>query len=259
LALNWGDANVQECLLEQIAERRGFGGVLADGVRAAAQRIGRGSRHFAFHGKGLELCAYDPRGSMSTALGYAVSGRGGDFASIYANAEYRWDSETALKRVGRRRGVDRFSPVGKAPIVRLSALCSAVVDSLGICKVAALGIPAVFDLAAEAELAEAFLGRKITPAELFVIGERIINLERLFNIRHWDGPGPLDTLPLRFLTEPLEHGAARNKRVPLKSMLLEYYEEMGWDGEGRPCPETITRLGLEKTPIAQFQQYAAGG
>jgi aldehyde:ferredoxin oxidoreductase len=245
LALDWGDAYVQQRLLEQIARRQGLGRVLADGVQKASQRIGRGSHRFAFHGKGLELCAYDPRGSMSTALGYAVSGRGGDFAFVYANAEYRWSEDTALTRVGRRRGSDRFSPVAKADIVRLCSVCSAVVDSLGICKIAALAIPAAFDLRAEAELAGAYLDQEIAPADLFVIGERIVNLERLFNLRHWKGSGALDTLPQRFLKETLNHGAARDKRVVLEPMLTRYYELMGWDEKGRPGPEVVRRLGLE--------------
>ena len=244
MQLVWGDGQVQEQLLRQMALRSGFGAVLTDGVRAAAERIGANSRRFALHAKGLELCAYDPRGSMSTALGYAVSDRGGDFAYVFANAEYRWDEATAEKNLGHHQGADRFSPTAKGRLVRRCSLCSAVVDSLGLCKVAALGIPAVFDLEAEARLVSALLETEVAADALFAAGERILNLERLFNLRHWNGGGPLDTLPAKFLEETLPGGPAGNRTLQLQSMLADYYREMGWDDRGRPLPETLSRLDL---------------
>src|SRR5690606_30319620 len=83
LTLNWGDAEAAATLMRQIAHREGLGDALADGVRAAAQRIGGDAAHFAYHTKGLELPGYDPRGAYGTALGYAVSNRGADFTSVY--------------------------------------------------------------------------------------------------------------------------------------------------------------------------------
>lgn len=245
MALRWGDTGVQTALLEQMAHRRGFGALLADGVHRAAKRIGRDSQRFAFHCKGLELCAYDPRGSMSTALGYAVSGRGGDFASVFANAEVRWDEKTALDRIGHRQGANRFSPIAKAALVRRCSICSAVVDALGICKVVALGIPAAFDLKAEAALVRAIHSRHISAEALFTVGERIITLERLFNLRHGNGQGNRDLLPDRFLEEPLEPGSPGNKRLALGAMLAEYYDLMGWDDGGVPWPEQVHAMGLD--------------
>lgn len=244
MALRWGDGRVQEQLLDQMARRYGFGAVLADGVRAAARRIGKGSERFAMHAKGLELCAYDPRGSMSTALGYAVSERGGDYAYVFANAEYRWDEAAAERNVGHREGADRFSPTAKGRIVRRCSLCSAVIDSLGLCKVAALGIPATFDLVAEARLVSALLGRTVTANALFEAGERIVNLERLFNLRHRRENGPMDTLPDKFLKKFLPDGPAKKSTVQLQVMLSDYYREMGWDAQGRPLAQTLARLDL---------------
>ena len=66
----------------------GFAGLLAHGVRQAALEIGRGSHRYAYHVKGLELCSFDPRGAWGTALGYAVSSRGGDYSSVYAHHEF---------------------------------------------------------------------------------------------------------------------------------------------------------------------------
>lgn len=259
LALHWGNAQAQHHLLEQIALRRGFGALLADGVRAAARRIGRGSERYAFHSKGLELCAYDPRVSSSTALSYAVSERGGDFASIFPSAEYRWDAKRLQQLVGEPQRVDRSSPAVTAAVVHRCSLCSAVVDSLGICKVVALGIPAAFDLEAEARLLSAVWDRQQRPADLFAVGERIVCLERLFNLRQWNesGPVPMDTLPKRFLAQALPGGTAKGRRVEnLDQMLTHYYRRMGWDERGRPRLETLKALGLEPFVMNRFTSVA---
>lgn len=87
--LTWGNAEAMETMMHSIALRKGFGAVLAEGVRRAAEVIGKGAEAYAYHSKGLELTGYDPRGGMGTALGYAVSTRGGDFTSIYTVPEFR--------------------------------------------------------------------------------------------------------------------------------------------------------------------------
>ncbi|HHP7235646.1 MAG TPA: aldehyde ferredoxin oxidoreductase family protein [Desulfobacterales bacterium] len=259
LSLQWGDAEAQHRLLEQIARRRGFGALLSDGVRKAAQKIGRGSEAFAFHSKGLELCAYDPRASLSTALSYAVSERGGDFASIFPSAEYRWDAERAQNITGDPRTIDRFNPAGKAALVRRCSICSAVIDALGLCKVVALGIPATFDLQAEARLVNAAMDWQCRPEDLLAVGERILCIERLFNWRHWNDPerGPMDTLPRRFVFEALPRGLAKGRRVAaLRRMLDQYYQAMGWDKQGRPQRDRIAALELEAFTTSRFTKDA---
>lgn len=244
LELDWGNAESQAVLLEQIARHRGFGAVLADGVRRAAERIGRGSERFAYHVKGLELCAYDPRGALASALGYAVSGRGGDYAFVFPSAEHRWDEMRAARELGRSQAADPLSPSGKAEMVRRTSLCSAVVDSLGLCKVPALGIPAAFDLKREAKLASALTGRDFSPEDLFRAGERIVNLERLFSLRFWQGEGPFDSLPAKFRTEALPDGRAEGRTADPEPMLAEYYRLMHWTPEGIPEPARLEELGL---------------
>jgi aldehyde:ferredoxin oxidoreductase len=244
IPLVWGDAGAQARLLEQMAFRRDFGAVLTDGVRAAAAAIGRGSERFAHHAKGLELCAYDPRGAMGTALGYAVSERGGDYASVFASAEYRWNAAAARERLGHVAGADRLSPLGKPRMVRRTSICAAAVDAIGICKVPTLGIPATFDLVRECRLVNAFTDLGLSPETLRQIGERIINLERMFSLQFYRESAPFDRLPDTFLDTPLKEGPAKGSRVPLADMLAEYYQEMGWDASGRPTPEKLFELGL---------------
>jgi aldehyde:ferredoxin oxidoreductase len=94
-----------------------------------------------------------------------------------------------------------------------------------------------------ADMTAAVTGLPIDGQKLLEIGERIYNLEKLFNIREGLGPGD-DRLPTRF-SEPLPEGNSRNRVVHLDVMLKEYYERRGWDPQGQPTPATMKRLGLD--------------
>jgi aldehyde:ferredoxin oxidoreductase len=243
LDLTWGNYRAMEAMLNKIARREGFGAVLAEGVAEAARRIGRGAEEYAYHSKGLELTAYDPRGALGTALGYAVSSRGGDFTSVYALPEYRWDPEQGRREFGTPASVDRFSTEGKGLLVKRAMSVSAVLDSLGLCKVAALSVVGDFSLRAEAELTSALSGLEFSPAELLSIGERVVTVERMFNLRHGAGPED-DRLPAHFLRDGLPEAPNRGGTVDLAPMLAQFYAAMGWDEQGRPTAERLRELGL---------------
>ncbi len=244
VALTWGNAEAMETLMRQIARREGLGDVLAEGVRRAAQIIGRGAEQYAFHSKGLELTAYDPRGALGTALGYAVSTRGADFTSVYAIPEYRWDAARGREVFGSEGAVDRLSSEGKGALVKRSMIVSAILDSLGLCKVPILSVVGDFSLENEAELASALTGWPLTAADLLAIGERILNAERLFNLRHGATRAD-DDLPDRFTEQPLPDGPARGKTVPIQLLVRDFYAAMGWDADGRPTPQKLRELELE--------------
>lgn len=247
LDLTWGNHQAMETLIHQIAHRQGLGKTLSQGVRKAAQIIGRGSEAFAYHSKGMELTGYDPRGLMGTALGYAVSPRGGDFTSIYATAEYRWSPERAEKEFGDRRAVDRFSPEGKAALIKRAMIVSVVLDSLGICKVPALTLIGDFDLKHEAALTASVTGWNIDSEDLLHIGERIVNVERLFNLTNGADAGD-DRISRRFIEEAMNEGPAAGRTVELEHMVKEFYHAMGWDVTGHPSEEKLTALGLVEFP-----------
>ncbi len=243
LDVSWGNHQAMEAMLRKIAYREGFGDLLAEGVAEAARRIGRGAEEYAYHSKGLELTAYDPRGAMGTALGYAVSSRGGDFTSVYAVPEYRWDPEQGRQEFGAPSSVDRLSTEGKGLLVKRAMAVSAVLDSLGLCKVAALSVVGDFSLKAEAELASALSGWSFSPAELLSTGERVIDVERLFNLRHGADRSD-DRLPAHFLRDGLPEEPNRGGTVQLEPMIQQFYAAMGWDQEGRPTAEKLRELGL---------------
>ena len=238
LALHWGDIDVVATLIHQIAHREGFGRVLAEGVRDAARMIGRGAEQYAYHSKGLELPGYDPRGAQGTALSFAISNRGADYASVYPTLEFFWSPEQADQFFGTAKAVDPLSPEGKGVLVRYAYIVSAVLDALGICKVPVLSVLGDFSLKREAELASALTGWDLTPTELFEAGKRIVNTERQLN---WDYGMTQedDTLPDLFLNTPLDSGPAKGRTVDLAEMVDDFYQAMGWDEEGRPPEDNV--------------------
>jgi aldehyde:ferredoxin oxidoreductase len=152
IALRWGAVQSLAQLIEQMGTGKGFGGLLGEGVLRAAAAIGRGAERYAYHVKGLELTAYDPRGAFGTALGYAVSNRGADYAHVYARHEFDVTPEASAQLYGDERAGEATAPEGKAEMVRRGMIVSAVLDALGICKVPALSLINAYDLADEADL-----------------------------------------------------------------------------------------------------------
>jgi aldehyde:ferredoxin oxidoreductase len=239
LALDWGDAEAAAALTHQIGRREGLGAILADGVRGAAEQIGRGAERYAYHSKGLELPGYEPRSAQGTALAFAISNRGADYASIYPSLEWFWTPEQSRQVFGTEQAVDPYSPVGKGTMVRYASMVSAVLDALGICKVPVLSVLGDFSLEPEARLMSALTGWDLTPDRLFEVGSRIITAERRINLSY-GLTAQDDTLPDLFLKKPLTSGPAEGMTVALDEMRRDYYAAMGWDADGIPAPDGDT-------------------
>ncbi len=244
LELDWGNSEAMNRLLDDIAHRDSWlGETLSRGLRKAADEIGDEARDYAFHVKGLAMTAMDPRGFKGSALGYAVGSRGGDFTGIYARPEYSFSPEEAEEEFGSAKAADRLVETGKAELVRKSAVASAIADSLGICKVPLLSLVEDYGLELTAELTSAVVGEEISSDELFLAGERILNAERLFNLRRGLTPED-DRLPEKFTTEELESGPAKGSIVDLKKMRAEFYSRMGWSSRGEPSRSKLEELDL---------------
>jgi len=243
LKLRWGDAVTMEILIQQIASCRGLGKILAQGVRRAAKIFGKKTEKYAYHVKGVEIYGADPRGLMGTALSYAVSLRGGDFTSVYPIPEYRYSPEKAKREFGTEQVVNFTATEGKGALVKKCMIVSMVIDSLGLCKVPSLAISANYDLVLESQLLKAITGLDISADELFFIGERLVNMEKMFNLRH-SSDFHADTLPDFFVNQPVTEGPAKGLRVNLEPMVQDFYYRMGWDVNGIPTPDTLRKLGL---------------
>jgi len=244
LDLSWGNSKAMETLIRQMVDSKGLGAVLARGVRRAAAVIGQGAERFAPHVKGLELSGYHPYHIMGTALGYTVSSRGADFNDIFATLEYGWSPNRAAKEFGTAEAVNLKSIHGKAHLVRRSMIVTLALDCLGLCKVPALSLIRAFDLEYEAELATAMTGKTVDAKMLFTVGERLANVERLFNVGHGVSSAE-DRLPEMFFDKEYNSGGEPSQPFTwMEPMKQEFYKVMGWDQSGRPSREKLEELDL---------------
>lgn len=172
-------------MVRKIASREGVGDSLAEGSKRYCASIGK--PQFSMNVKGLELPAYDPRGSCGMALAYGTSNRGGCHLRAYPISQ-----EILRKPVA----TDRFSFDGKARLIKVCEDVNAVVDSLSVCKFAFLGAT----IEEYAHALAAATGEKYTGQDLSKTGERIVTLERRFNKENGFGEED-DLLPERFYTE----------------------------------------------------------
>jgi aldehyde:ferredoxin oxidoreductase len=123
-------------------------------------------------------------------------------------------------------------------------IIGAVLDSLGLCKVPALCLICTYDLVSEAQLAAAITGRPVDASALFVSGEIIVNLERLFNLRYGVSAAD-DRLPGMFFEKDYNAGQQPSKpQAWMDPMLQQFYDVMGWDAQGHPTPEKLMELGI---------------
>ncbi len=237
LDLSWGNTEAMIRLIEMMAEREGLGDILADGTRAAAQRLGANSIEFAVQVKGLELPYHDPRAFTSMALGYATANRGGDHLETMT---YWHEYGKEWPDMGYQDPPDMLSSEGKAKMVCDFQNFMQIFNSLGLCKFIAKGGVGPQLLADWANLA---LGWHWDVEDVLFVGERLFNLKRLINAR-WGISRKDDILPPRMLTHPRPSGHAQGNLPHLGKMLHEYYEVRGWSEDGLPTTEKLKELGL---------------
>lgn len=237
LRLSWGDPEPVLTLVEQIAYRRGLGDLLADGVRAAARRLGPEAEPFAVHVKGLEVAYHDPRAVVGMGLNYATANRG----ACHLEGLIVWRAY-GLEWPGWQEGpYDRLaSDETTVQLVITFQNYLATYNPLGLCKfMARSGL----DPTHTVNLLNAATGWNWTADDLMRTGERLFNLKRLINLR-LGVTGADDTLPHRLLYEPRPAGGSAGVLPDLGYMLSRYYELRGWDAPGRPTRERLQTLGL---------------
>lgn len=260
-SLEWGDPDTILGLIDRIAHRQGLGELLALGTRQAAQTIGRDSMDFAIQVKGVEIPRQEPRTSKAFGLGHATSNRGADhlYALPTIDLAGHWE---AARKIFPEAVLPKLMEVSdetyKADVVVYGEHFCAVVDSLGLCKFSSAETYVV--MAEDIAAGLTALGYPYSTQELLTAGERIVNLERLYNVRHHFSRED-DRLPKRFTSEPLPiyrytlaPGAAEAVRSEepvsvarihdFEAMLDRYYQLRGWSNDGIPTPETLQRLGL---------------
>jgi aldehyde:ferredoxin oxidoreductase len=228
--LRFGDADAMVEMVAQAGVREGFGDLLAEGGYRLAEKYGHpelfmGAKKQAFP-------AYDGRGSQGMGLQYATSNRGACHVRGYMIAAEVFGVPMKLEPAE-----TEDKPAFDIAFQNLTA----VVDSSGLClfNTFAFGADEIL------ELLNAATGRGYTMESMLAAGERIWNLERLFNLEAGLTQAD-DTLPPRILSEPIPEGPMAGNVCQLGEMLPDYYELRGWTSDGEPTEEKLAQLGLTR-------------
>jgi aldehyde:ferredoxin oxidoreductase len=253
LILRWGDSEVVFELIKKIALREGVGDLLAEGSHRASLKIGRGSQKLSIHVKGQDIV--EPiRSCKGWALGVVVSPRGATHTRGAPQTEfYRVDSDLGKKVWDVESAGIPGEYEGKGKLVLYYERLHALLDSLGLCYFASnWSCPAPGQLGPGeiAELCSAAFGEGISEEDLMRKGERILTLEKVFNLIHTDFDRDDDYPPEKLMEEPIKTGPFKGEKLDRKgwdTMLDEYYSLHGWDPETSfPKEETLRALELDK-------------
>ncbi|RKY86030.1 aldehyde:ferredoxin oxidoreductase [candidate division KSB1 bacterium] len=226
LNLVWGNKKAIFELTRKIVYREGVGDILAEGVKKASEYFGKDSEKLALHVKGLEIICGDPRGIKGYGLTYAISSRGADHLRAEPFFELTCNKKEAKKRFGYEEAADRLEETGKPELVNYTEKIALLCDSITMCKNIGLCMD-ILDIQTCAELLNYGTGLNFNPSKLYETAEHIINIEREFNLREGLKPEE-DTLPERFIKEPLKNGKSAGHTVNIKKMVDRYYEIKGW-------------------------------
>jgi aldehyde:ferredoxin oxidoreductase len=233
LPFGWGDWRGMLRLIEMTAAREGFGDRLAEGAWRLAESVHPDATRLVYAVKRLELPAHSARALKGMSIGYATATRGGSHHDTRPTPQYA-------------QNFDRKSPDGKPEFAVKSQHFTAVDDSLVLCRFTSERGFGLYVDEPYARMVRAVTGWDMSAEELERVGERVINLERLFNVREGVRRQD-DALPWRVMHEPIPDGPSAGAHCPpeeLGLMLDRYYALRGWDGDGVPTPARLSALGL---------------
>ncbi|HYB42360.1 MAG TPA: aldehyde ferredoxin oxidoreductase family protein [Candidatus Methylomirabilis sp.] len=233
MPFGWGDWRAMLRLVEMTAAREGFGDRLAEGAWRLAESLHPEATRVVYAVKRLEMPAHSARALKGMSIGYATASRGGSHHDTRPTPQYA-------------QGYDRRSPEGKPEFAVRSQHFTAVDDSLVLCRFTSERGFGLYVEEPYARMVRAVSGWEMGVDELERIGERVINLERLFNVREGVRRKD-DVLPWRVMHEPIPDGPSAGMHCPpdeLAMMLDRYYALRGWDADGVPTAARLGALGL---------------
>ncbi len=247
LELRWGRPDSILALLGLMARREGIGDLLADGVKRAAERIGRGSGRYAIHAGGQEPGMHDSR--LDPMMGVAFSadptpGRHTVSASVYYNVARAWEGVSWAPKCARPypKSEEYLATDREADKSVAGACLKQVLDAAGGCLFALTTGLRHWPLF---EYLDAATGWNRSPDDYMEAGRRIQTLRQLFNVKQ--GLRPRDSImhPRMAGSPPLESGPLAGVTVPIEAMVEAHWRRFGWDEKsGVPLPETLASLGL---------------
>lgn len=240
LDLSWGNSDAIVTLVERIGRRQGkFATLLGEGSLRASRAIGKDAERYVMHVKGMEMAADGVYSSKGEALSHMLSPRGADHLRPYASTI---DAFGYLEEeFGVTERVDPLCEENKDWVKPFEELSMAT-NLLGVCLFASITLAVKGKT--WAELLSSATGLEYSYLDLFKASERVINIERLFNIREGFSRKD-DYLPARFSQEPAPDGPGQGQTVDQDKLLDLAYRAKGWDGSGVPTPEKLAELGLQ--------------
>jgi aldehyde:ferredoxin oxidoreductase len=233
LELEWGNPGVMVELVRRIALRIGIGNLLGEGVKRAAEIIGRGAEKYAMHVKGMEFPAYDPRSVKAHGLNFATSPIGASHCIGWNKFEIK----------GTPRQVDPLAVEGKAEITKYVQDETAAAETAIFCTFPLSSEMVTLDRYSKLLYSATGIETFKNPKYLWLVGERIFNLEKAFNIRENSNTNQ-DTMPDRILKEPVPREPSKGQVFELDTLLRDYYMLRGWNKKGIPTKEKLEVLGL---------------
>ena len=229
----WGEWRGMLKLVEMTARREGFGARLAEGAWRLAESVHPEGTRLVYAVKRLELPAHSARALKGLSIGYATATRGGSHHDTRPTPQYA-------------PTYDRRCTADKPAFAARSQHFTAVGDSLVLCRFTSERGFGLFVGEPYAVMVRAVTGFDVDVDELERVGERIINLERLFNVREGVRRAQ-DVLPWKVMHEPIPEGPSAGAYCPpeeLSGMLDAYYDLRGWSADGVPTAARLAALGL---------------
>jgi aldehyde:ferredoxin oxidoreductase len=236
--LEWGDFEKTKTLVEDIADNKGkLGSTLAQGVRFASEKFGRGSERWAMHVKGLEISAYDCHTTPAMALAYGTAASG-------AHHKDAWVITWEVKH-----GRESYDEAKVDKVIELQRLRGGMFEALATCRLPWVEIG--FELDWYPRFLKAAVGKNLTLEDMYNVADRIYALIRAFWVREYgkQWSSAMDMIPARWYTDPLTKGPMKGKKLDkekYKVMLQMYYKKRGWDNRGIPTKATLSKLGLDE-------------
>lgn len=249
LDLSWGNGETVVKLCEMIARREGIGNLLAEGVKRAAQKIGKGAEKYALHVKGSEFAMHDPRAKGMLGFSYAFSPVGADH--ITAEHDVCFTPQSPEFFLNHIRALGLLDPLEAQSIANEKVrmfyylqLVWSLTDVLDLCNYT-FGPARYFSFLQLTDMVNSITGWNTTFWELLKVAERRINLMRLFNLREGIGKEH-DVLPERMF-EPIPEGPLAGAKLDKEQFYKArdlYYEMLNWDENGVPRKGKLVELNL---------------
>ncbi len=234
IEMTWGNHPSIVAMTEKLARREGFGDILADGVKAAAEKIGKGAEQYAMHINGQEIPAHDPKVGRHWGTTYRMDA---------TPARHTQSGEGGMGPAPAQPSFDPNGWSGRGAARRIGSSWHHAVSATGICT---FGMGALPDIESLIDMMRAVSGWDLTLEELLVTGERINNVRQAFNVR--EGVNPLEyNMPGRIIgTPPKTAGPSAGITVDEQTLDREYLTAMDWDLKTtKPSRKKLLELGLD--------------